>query len=438
MNDLFRQGERHIWRPFTQAKTALPAIAIRSAQGAKLYSADGREFLDMISSWWVNLHGHAHPAIANAIARQANLLEHALFADFSHEPAIRLASRIANELSGDLQRIFYSDNGSTAVEVALKIAYQYWKNQGNEKPIFIAFEGGYHGDTFGAMAAGAASGFFDSWRDLLFSVEFIPFPYTWEGDHSIAEREQSCLQKWDELATRYSHRICAAIVEPLVQGAAGMRMCRPEFLQIFAQRVRASQALLIFDEVMTGFGRTGSLFALKKAGVKPDILCLSKGLTGGFLPLAMTVCSDFIYEQFLGNTIQTAFLHGHSYTANPLGCAAALASLDLLMTPECSNRIRTIETIHRARLASLIDKLASNNRGFHRPRVTGTIAAWEIAGHDNSYGSLNSIQWKSFFLNRGIFLRPMGNVFYFMPPYCISEDELNLAWDVVEEFLFQE
>lgn len=437
MNNLLYQNQRHIWRPFTQAKTALPAITIRSARGAKLYSSDGREFLDMISSWWVNLHGHSHPAIANAIAHQANLLEHALFADFSHEPAVHLASRIAKELSGDLQRVFYSDDGSTAVEVALKIAYQYWKNQGREKPVFVAFEGGYHGDTFGAMAAGAASGFFDSWRNLLFSVEFIPYPYTWEGDDSASKREKICLEELDKLITRYSHRLSAVIVEPLVQGAAGMRMCRPEFLQVFAQRVRASQALLIFDEVMTGFGRTGSLFAFKKAKVQPDILCLSKGLTGGFMPLAMTVCRDFIYDQFLGETIQTAFLHGHSYTANPLGCAAALASLDLLMAPECNHKIRTIEDIHRARIASLAGKLASNDRGFHRPRVTGTIAAWEIAGYEDTYGSLTSIQWKDFFLNRGIFLRPIGNVFYFMPPYCISENELHQAWDVVEAFLFQ-
>lgn len=426
MSDLSDLDRRHLWHPYTQASTAPSPIVVKSAQGARLVTEDGREILDLVSSWWVNLHGHSHPAIADAVAAQAKKLEHVIFADFTHEPAIRLASRVAALLPSDLERVFYSDDGSTSVEVALKIAYQYWLNRAEERRTFIAFEGGYHGDTFGAMSVGASSGFFRAWAPLLFPVELAPFPETWEGDDGVEAREAASLARIDEIFERHAGKVCAVLIEPLVQGAGGMRMCRPSFLRALAERVRAAGSLLVFDEVMTGFGRTGPLFACLKAEVTPDLVCLSKGLTGGSMPLAMTVCRGAIWDAFLGETLDRAFLHGHSFTANPLGCAAALASLDLLERPECTLKREAIESLHRTRLERL-------REGTGRPRLSGTIAAVDVVATEGGYRSAMGRELKRFFLDRGVLLRPLGNVVYVMPPYCVDEGDLHRAWDAIEE-----
>jgi adenosylmethionine-8-amino-7-oxononanoate aminotransferase len=432
MKDPLSLDRRHLWHPYTQAVAAPEPILIQSGRGARLVGSNGREYLDLVSSWWVNLHGHAHPVIADAVAAQARQLEQVIFADFTHQPAIELARRIAELLPGDLERIFFSDDGSTAVEVALKIAHQYWRNRGEERGAFVAFEGGYHGDTLGAMSAGASSGFFRAWEGLLFPVEFAPYPATWEGDGKAEEREAASLVAIDQIFERHQGRITAVVIEPLIQGAGGMRMCSPRFLARLAEKVRSRGSLLVFDEVMTGFGRTGALFACLKAGVAPDLICLSKGLTGGFMPLALTACADRIYEAFLGQSIERAFLHGHSYTANPLGCAAALASLDLLLAPGCGQRIAAIEAIHRARLSAL----ASHPR-VSRPRITGTIAAFEVAAEEAGYGSSIGPKLKELFFQRGLLIRPLGNVLYLMPPYCIEEADLHHAWDGIAEVLEQ-
>jgi adenosylmethionine-8-amino-7-oxononanoate aminotransferase len=416
---------RHVWHPFTQAGTAAPPILALGAKGATIYGADGREYLDLVSSWWVNLHGHAHPAIARAIADQASRLEQVIFADFTHEPAIRLAARLAELLPGDLDRVFWSDNGSTAVEVALKLAHQYWSNRGENRSVYVAFEGGYHGDTVGAMSAGRASGFFTAWERMLFPVEFAPFPATWDGDPDAAATEQAALDVLDRILDANRGKVAAVILEPLVQGAGGMRMCRPEFLRALEAKVHDAGTLLIFDEVMTGFGRTGELFACRGAGVTPDLVCLSKGISGGFLPLAATVASERIWQAFLGCDLTTAFLHGHSYTANPLGCAAGLASLDLLLAPDCAERRRSIEAVHRERLAGL--------KGVAKPRVCGTIAAFDLIGGDEGYGAAVGPRLKKEFLARGLLLRPLGNVLYLLPPYCLDRAELERAWDIIAE-----
>jgi adenosylmethionine-8-amino-7-oxononanoate aminotransferase len=419
----------HLWHPFTQAATAGDPIAIVSARGATLTAEDGREILDLISSWWVTLHGHAEPAIAAAVAAQAARLEQVIFADFTHAPAATLARRLADHLPGDLTRVFFSDDGSTSVEVALKLAYQYWRNRGApERRRFLAFEGGYHGDTFGAMAAGVSSGFYEPFRALLFEVDHIPFPATWIGDPDVEAKETAALEWLDRWLDRYGAQAAAAIVEPLVQGAAGMRMCRPEFLRALVDRLRAAGVLVIFDEVMTGFGRTGALFACVKAGVAPDIICLSKGLTGGFLPMSATICGDAIYDSFKGADFGRAFAHGHSFTANPLGCAAALASLDLLETPETTARIAAIERAHREGLAAL-----ANHPGLIRPRVTGTIAAIDLLGADETYDSAFGQRLKAWFLDRGLLIRPIGNVLYLLPPYCIEHAELAGAYAAIAE-----
>ncbi len=421
---------RHVWHPFTQAGTAHPAILALGAKGSTIYAADGREYLDLVSSWWCNLHGHGNPAIAQAIADQAMRLEQVIFADFTHEPAARLAARVTRRLPGDLDRVFYSDDGSTAVEVSLKLAHQYWRNRGQERNVYIAFEGGYHGDTAGAMSAGHSSGYFEQWKEMLFPVRTVPFPATWDDDDEVEAKEQAALDALDAIFAANRDKVSAVIIEPLIQGAAGMRMCRPDFLRALEQRVRDAGSLLIFDEVMTGFSRTGGLFACVKAGVTPDLVCLSKGLTGGFLPLSMTVAREAIFQEFLGQDLTRAFLHGHSYTANPLGCAAGLASLDLLEASECQARIKAIEVLHRSRL----DRLKSRPN-VARTRLCGTIAAMDIIGDGEGYASAVGPRMKAAFLERGLLLRPLGNVLYLLPPYCTSEADLHRAWDGVEEVL---
>lgn len=430
-DELLALDRRHVWHPFTQAKTAPDSVLIRSGKGAVVYGADGKEYLDLVSSWWVNLHGHAHPYIADAIAEQAHKLEQVIFAGLTHEPAVRLAQRLTSLLPGDLNRVFYSDNGSTAVEVALKLALQYWRNLGRpERRRYLAFEGGYHGDTVGAMSVGVSSGFFAPFEDLLFEVDVLPFPETWEGDAAVAEKEARCLSALDAYLDRRGDETAAVIIEPLVQGAGGMRMCRAEFLQALVQKLRAAGGLVIFDEVMTGFGRTGDLFACLSAGVTPDLICLSKGLTAGFLPLAATVCRDPIYEAFLDTGFDKAFAHGHSFTANPLGCAAGLASLDLLMKEETRARIAAIEARHRKHMARL-----AHHPKVTRPRVTGTIAALNVGVEDSGYAAAIGPRLKAFFLENGLLLRPLGEVIYFLPPYCISDSQLDRSYDTLERAL---
>jgi adenosylmethionine-8-amino-7-oxononanoate aminotransferase len=429
IEELLALDRRHVWHPFTQAATAPAPIPIRSARGAHLIAADGRDYLDLISSWWVTLHGHAHPAIAAAVALQAAELEQVIFAGFTHEPAIQVAARVSALLPAGLERVFYSDDGSTSVEVALKLAYQFWRNKGEpRRHRFLAFEGGYHGDTFGAMSAGRSSGFYKPFHDLLFAVDLLPYPETWDGDSEIEEKEATSLAMLDRWIGRHGRDAVALIMEPLVQGAGGMRLCRPAFVRAVAERLKAADILLILDEVMTGFGRTGATFACLKASVTPDLICLSKGLTGGFLPLAATVCRQEIYEAFLGGNFERAFAHGHSFTANPLGCAAALASLDLLQAPETTARLGAIESVHRERLARL-----AHHPGLTRPRVCGTIAAVAVGGSEQGYSAAQGPRLRAFFLERGLLIRPLGSVVYLLPPYCVSSEELHRAYDAIEE-----
>ena len=427
--ELLALDRRHIWHPFTQAETAPPPLPVTSARGAVLTLADGREIVDLISSWWVTLHGHAEPSIARAIAEQAGRLEQVIFADFTHEPAVRLAARLAGVLPEGLSRVFFSDDGSTAVEVALKIALQSWRNRGQPgRSRILAFEGGYHGDTFGAMAAGQGSGFYEPFRELLFPVSLLPYPATWIGDEAVETKEAASLATLGRWLEEYGAETAALIMEPLVQGAGGMRMCRPEFLAALASRLKAAGVLLIFDEVMTGFGRTGTLFACQRAGVTPDLICLSKGLTGGFLPLSATVCGDDLYEAFRGAGFDRAFAHGHSFTANPLGCAAALASLDLLEAPACAARRARIEARHRDWLAGL-----AGHPRLVRPRGWGTIAAVDLAGSEAGYSAAIAPRLKRAFLERGLLIRPLGPVLYLLPPYCIEDEQLKRGYRAIEE-----
>ena len=428
---LSQRDRQHIWHPFTQEKTAPLPVAIQRAAGSWLYDEAGQGFLDLISSWWVNLHGHAHPAIAKAIYEQACQLEHVIFAGFTHAPAVTLCERLAQQLPVSLSRFFFTDNGSTAVESALKMAYQYWWNQGSpEKTLFLSFEGGYHGDTIGAMSVGAACGFHDPFSRLFFPVETIPFPATWQNDELVEEKERQAMAVLEQRLHTCGDKIAAIILEPLVQGASGMRMCRPDFVRRVVERVQACGILVIFDEVMTGFGRTGSLFALEQTGVVPDFLCLSKGLTGGFLPLALTVTSEKIYQAFLGEHFTKAFAHGHSYTANPLGCAAGLASLDLLLQPETCNALQKIQQAQAVGLK----QLAETGAIVQQVRQQGTIAAFEISPSS----PCNAQQLKNALLAQGIFLRPLGDTVYLLPPYSTTVEELEDAWKKINKVLCAE
>lgn len=421
---LSQRDQQTLWHPFTQHQTAVLPQCIKRGEGAYLIDENGHRILDLISSWWVNIHGHCHPAIAKAIYDQAMTLEHVIFSNFTHEGAVQVAEKLLTLLPLPFSKIFYSDNGSTAVEVALKMAYQYWHNQGETaRRRFMAFDMGYHGDTFGAMSVGKRSGFFTPFEDLLFQVDFFPYPETWLQDETILQKEKAILTQLHEHLERYGNETAALIIEPLVQGASGMRMCRPEFLRELETLVRRYGVLIIYDEVMTGFGRTGSVFACLKAETTPDIICLAKGLTGGFLPLAVTACQEKIYQAFLGEHFHEAFAHGHSFTANPLGCAAALASLTILSSPETQAQMAMIERVHTEELIHFV---------ADRRRYCGTIAAFDLPVKA-MYGSAKSVALRERFSSLGLLIRPLGNVIYLMPPYCITEAELKRAYAILIE-----
>ena len=406
----------HLWHPTTQVAVAPEPLRVVSARGCLLELEDGRQLIDAISSWWVTLHGHSEPSIAAAIGRQALQLEQVIFANFSHPPAETLATRLS-ALTG-LERLFFSDNGSTAVEVALKIAWQWWRNQGSERRQLIAFEGAYHGDTFGAMALGDRSIFTAPYDELLFNVARIPWPHTHWGDGDVEQREAAALEQLEQALRTPT---AALIVEPLIQGASGMRLVRPSFLRAVAERVQASGSLLIADEVMTGFGRTGALFACQRAGIQPDLMALSKGLTGGFLPMGVTMASERLYRGFISDTPAHTFFHGHSFTANPLGCAAALASLDLLQhNPE---RYQQFEARHRPALEQL-----SNHPRVKQVRCLGTMAAFELEAGATSYLNPVGRKIQRLCLEQGVFLRPLGNVVYLLPPLRISDSQLERCY----------
>lgn len=401
-----------IWHPFTQAQTEQPPIPIIKGKGAYLYSEAGDAYLDGISSWWVNLHGHAHPYIAEKIAVQARELEHVIFAGHTHPQAIILAERLLALFSNNYSHVFYSDNGSTAVEVALKMALQV---KGNGKWL-LSFRDAYHGDTFGAMAAAGKSHYNQPFWPYLFEVHSILPPL-------LGKEEES----WREFETAIATgEVAAFIFEPLIQGAGGMVPHSGEWLTRMIQRCAEEGIITIADEVMTGFGRTGPLFASTSLGTAPDLICLSKGITGGFLPMGATIVKRFIFESFLSSDPARAFLHGHSYTANSLACAAANASLDLLLQPECCEARKMIEAEHLN-----FQRQWKHHQKLIRCDVVGTILAIEYKTDNASYYHPLKQRLIDFFRTEGILLRPLGNVLYLLPPYCISRDELQKIYSLI-------
>jgi adenosylmethionine---8-amino-7-oxononanoate aminotransferase len=405
-------------------------LPITGAEGAILREETGREYLDMISSWWVNLHGHGRPELAQAVSEQILRLDHVQFAGATHEPAVLLAERLLRKagLMGDA-RVFYSDNGSTAVESALKIAHQHWVNRGTPRRLFATLHGAYHGDTVGAMSVGRSSGFFDAFGGLLFETMTLPVPLIWK-DFANEEGERAALSEIAALLESEGELLAGLIVEPLVQGAGGMRFHSVRFLSALCGMFRERGIPVIFDEVMTGFCRTGSFFAYQQTGFVPDLICLSKGITGGILPLAVTIASNDLFDSFLGNDFSRALAHGHSYTANPVACAAALASLDL---HEITASLDQVARINQC-MARHLDLLSSHPK-IEKPRLLGGIAAFDLKGADSGYSAGSGSELAMALQDQGILLRPLGNVIYLMPPYCITDAQIGAAFRAIESFL---
>ncbi len=422
--NLLEKDKRYCWHPFTQHQTERNPVVVTRAKGTCLYTEEGDEILDMISSWWTCTHGHAHPEINKALVNQADTMEHVMFAGFAHPNAANLSEKLASVLPGDLNRVFFSDNGSTAVEVAVKIAYQYWVNKGQEnRKKFIAFDGAYHGDTIGAMSVGQGCGFFNIYEDLMFSIEALPYPHTWDNDAEVDLKEKAALSALKNLIEKSGDEIAALIVEPLMQGAGGIRFSRLEFMKQIVSIAQQADILVIFDEVAVGFGRTGDLFACQKIGCTPDLICLSKGLTAGYMPMSVTVATDRIFEAFNSDSFKTAFLHGHSFTANPLACAVALRSLELFEQENTLDHIAHIEKQHKGFLAKL-----SNHPMVTMPRVMGSIMAFNLP-EGGGYKSDLSEKLRDWFLSNGLNIRPIGSTVYLMPPYCITDEQLSRAYD---------
>jgi adenosylmethionine---8-amino-7-oxononanoate aminotransferase len=408
--------QSHAWHPYTQHQGMALPIPIARAHDAWLYETNGRPVLDAVSSWWVTTHGHCRPEIADAIAEQARTLDHVMFAGFTHEPAAELAAALVARMPRGLSRVFFSDNGSTAVEVAIKMSLQAFVNRGTPRRLVAALDNAYHGDTFGAMAASGRGVFTTPFDPLLFEVARLPDPS--EGD---------TLAALDALLDARGHELAAVIVEPLLLGAGGMRVWDERVLQGIRTRTRAAGVHLIADEVLTGFGRTGPMWACERADVAPDLMCLSKGITGGFLPLGATVATEHLFDAFLGERTRT-FFHGHSYTANPIACAAARASL-LLHDDESEDARIALEVQQAMHLEGY-----RGHPGVRAARQLGTVAAVELAG---TAGYLSDVgrALSAFALQEGVLLRPLGNVVYILPPYCMTGEELTSAHAIIGRFL---
>lgn len=418
-SNLTARDEKVIWHPYTQMKGALPHIPIVRGEGVYVYDDQNNAYLDAVSSWWVNIHGHAHPYIAQKVAEQLQTLEHVIFAGFTHEPAVLLAERLLPLLPGKQEKVFYSDNGSTAVEVALKMCLQYFNNLQQPKTKVIAFKNAYHGDTFGAMSVSGRSIFTDAFSNLLFDVVFIDLP----NQENIKHLKQQIEVLAPETA--------CFIFEPLILGSGGMLMYSAEHLNELLITCKANDILTIADEVMTGFGRTGTYFACEQVATKPDIFCLSKGLTGGTMPLGITTCCGKIFDAFYSDDKLKTLYHGHSFTANPVACAASLASLDILLSPETPANIKRITKQH----ADFAIQIKGHPK-VKAIRQTGTIIAieWET-GSETSYLSNLRNQLYNYFLSRNIILRPLGNIIYILPPYIITNEDLEKVYTAIKQAL---
>ncbi len=419
--NLSQRDKKHNWHPYTQHKTAPDFPAIVKGKDALLWDENGKEYIDSIASWWVNPFGHSNAVIADAIYQQLTTLEHVLFGGFTHQPAVLLAEKLMEILPSNQQKIFYSDNGSTAVEVAIKVALQYNHNKGIKKTKIIAFEDAFHGDTFAAMAASGISFFTEAFQGSLLEVTRIPVPTQGNESASLLALENAI--KTNEYA--------AFIYEPLVQGAAGMVMYAPEVLEQLISICKKNNVFTIADEVMTGFGKTGKIFASDYLSTQPEMMCLSKALTGGTIPMAITTFTQELFDGFYDDDTNKALFHGHTFTANPTGCAAALASIQLLQSHEMQANIQQVHQCHLD-----FQKKIENHSKVKTTRVLGVIFALEIKtdSTESYYGNLRNKLY-NFFIENGIILRPVGNIVYVLPPYIITENQLQKVYQTIEKAL---
>jgi len=412
-----------IWHPYTHQKNRPLSIPIVKGKKTLLYDDKGNSYIDAISSWWVTIHGHGHKYIAKKLHKQARKLEQVIFAGFTHEPAVNLAEKILKILPGNFSKIFYSDNGSTATEVAIKMSLQYWmnKDEGNRNKI-LAFHHSYHGDTFGAMSVSERGTFTLAFRDKLFEVIFIDVP------------DEKNIQQLQQEIEKYKNEIACFIYEPLLQGAGGMRMYEASRLDELLSFIKNENIICIADEVLTGFYRTGRFFAGNYMQNKADIICLSKALTGGTMAMGITACTQNIYDAFISDDKMKTFFHGHSFTANPLACTAALASLNLLQKKKCLTRIEEIVNQQKNFLEEI--RSFEEKNIIKNLRHLGTICAFEInTNEQDNYLHNIGTSFTNHCMHNGVYLRALGNTIYIMPPYCITKKELKKVYSTVERFL---
>ena len=416
--NLQERDEQHLWHPYTQHQTAAKPIGIVKGKGALLWDEEGNEYIDAIASWWVNPYGHSNERLAQAAYKQLTQLEHVLFGGFTHKPAVELGEKLISILPKNQQKVFFSDNGSTAVEIGIKMALQYFYNKGEKRFTVIAFEGAFHGDTFGAMAASGISFFTEAFKEHLLKVVRIPLPK--KGSKAAAEAMKAVIAE---------HQPAAFIFEALVQGASGMQIYEPEALDELIDIAKSHNVITIADEVMTGFGRTGRTFASDYLKHKPDIICLSKALTGGTIPLAITTATQEIFDGFYSKDVNKALFHGHTFTANPTGCAIALEAISILESDEMQANLKRIAQRHQ----QFLERIAKYPE-VENPRTLGVILAFDLKTNQNTdyYGAFRDKLY-NFFISKGVILRPVGNIIYILPPYIITDEQLNKVYDVLEE-----
>ncbi|MAM19831.1 MAG: adenosylmethionine--8-amino-7-oxononanoate transaminase [Gramella sp.] len=416
-SDLRERDQKHLWHPLTQHKTAAAALPIVRAEGAHLFDDLGTKYIDGISSWYTAVYGHCNPYITSRVAEQMARLDQVVFSGFTHEPAIQLSEALMAILPKGQQKLFFNDNGSTATEIGIKMALQYHHNLGNDRKVMLAFEDGFHGDTFGAMSVSGLSVYNGAFEDHFIRVERIPVP-NGENTAEILEKIQ---------VLHAENGIAGFIYEPLIQGAAAMKFHDAEGLNEILKFCRKEHILMVADEVMTGFGKTGKFFASDYLSEKPDIVCLSKALTAGLLPMGITSCSQKVFEAFYSEDIAKGLFHGHTYTANPLACTAALAAIDLLHSAEMQNNIVQIRKSNEAFAEKLKRQPKAKN-----VRNMGVILAFELDVEMERYGNLRNKLFR-FFMDRGVALRPLGNTIYIVPPYVISQEDLQYTYSVIEQ-----
>ncbi|MEL6483269.1 MAG: adenosylmethionine--8-amino-7-oxononanoate transaminase [Bacteroidota bacterium] len=419
LDNMIHRDQKYIWHPLTQHKTAPPPLPVVRAQGALFWDDEGKAYIDGIASWYTAMYGHGHPHIVEAVHQQMQQLDFVMFSGFTHKPAVDLAERLLELLPENQAKVFFNDNGSTAIEAAIKMAIQYHYNQGEVRDTLIAFEDGFHGDTFGAMSASGISSYNGPFENFLLKVVRVPVP--------TSENHDAVLSQLEELISK--NRCAAFVFEPLVQGAAGMKFHTTKGLDAMIEICQKSDILCVADEIMTGFGKTGTIFASDQLQNNPDILCLSKSLTAGMFPLSITSCSEKVYEAFLSDEVAKGFFHAHTYSAHPVGCASALAALDVLQSDEISKRRAHIANQH----AAFVNRMAEHPL-VENVRCKGVVLAMDLNVKTSRYGSLRDTLYK-FFMERGVNLRPLGNTVYTLPPYVITDEQLAQIHQVMEDVL---